>query len=248
MTNTSNYAWNKPTNGADQDTWGTELNDTLDDIDAQMKLVEDKADAAQADADTLDPRVTTLEGKVLRGYASNFGDSRYFRGVMNEGVDYGDVAIGPYLYAVPFDHIGTFSYIGYYGSRIQGSTFLAIYDCGTNGLPGTRLVSAPYIGSYGVGETNIGISVTLTRPCWLAYFNASGVGVDGNVRLRGTTNADPPRWALGAALAPSAGSVPRCIVAPSHTSGTLPDPAPTSWEAPSYFSAPGWAPDLWLRP
>lgn len=46
MATTTNYTWEKPTVGADTDTWGTKLNSTLDDIDADLKTVETTAGAA----------------------------------------------------------------------------------------------------------------------------------------------------------------------------------------------------------
>lgn len=51
-TTTANYGFVKPENGASSDTWGVKGNANLDDIDSDLKTVEDKADAAQADADT----------------------------------------------------------------------------------------------------------------------------------------------------------------------------------------------------
>jgi hypothetical protein len=47
MTPTANYGWSKPAVGADADTWGTELNASLDGIDVQLKAVS-TASAAQA--------------------------------------------------------------------------------------------------------------------------------------------------------------------------------------------------------
>jgi len=40
VSTTTNYGWTKPTVGGDADTWGTELNGTLDDIDGQVKANE----------------------------------------------------------------------------------------------------------------------------------------------------------------------------------------------------------------
>jgi len=45
-TTTTNYSWNKPTVGGDEDAWGGYLNGNWDDLDTTLKVVEDKADAA----------------------------------------------------------------------------------------------------------------------------------------------------------------------------------------------------------
>lgn len=47
---TTNYSWVKPENGASSDTWGTKWNLNADDIDADLKIVEGKAEAAQTTA------------------------------------------------------------------------------------------------------------------------------------------------------------------------------------------------------
>jgi hypothetical protein len=48
---TTNYGWDQPTVGGDEDTWGEELNDTLAAIDTEMKTVSNAAQAAQETAD-----------------------------------------------------------------------------------------------------------------------------------------------------------------------------------------------------
>lgn len=40
---TTNYSWDQPTVGGDEDTWGTELNTTLEAIDTDLKAVADGA-------------------------------------------------------------------------------------------------------------------------------------------------------------------------------------------------------------
>lgn len=50
MADTTNYGWTKPTVSGSSGAWGTILNTALDDVDANLKTVENKADAAQADA------------------------------------------------------------------------------------------------------------------------------------------------------------------------------------------------------
>lgn len=49
-TTTTNYGWTKPEVNASADTWGTKLNTSLSDIDADLKVVEDLADLAYATA------------------------------------------------------------------------------------------------------------------------------------------------------------------------------------------------------
>lgn len=46
MADTTNYGWTKPTVGGDSGAWGTILNALFDDVDSDVKSVEDKADAA----------------------------------------------------------------------------------------------------------------------------------------------------------------------------------------------------------
>lgn len=46
MPETENYDWNLPTVGGDNGAWGTELNETIEAIDAELKSVSDVADAA----------------------------------------------------------------------------------------------------------------------------------------------------------------------------------------------------------
>lgn len=41
MTLTTNYGWSKPDPGADENTWGDELNTTIDDIDNDLKATSD---------------------------------------------------------------------------------------------------------------------------------------------------------------------------------------------------------------
>jgi hypothetical protein len=50
---TTNYTWTKPEPNASADTWGDKLNTDLDEIDADLKTVEDKADAAAVKTNNL---------------------------------------------------------------------------------------------------------------------------------------------------------------------------------------------------
>lgn len=52
-TNTTNYGWVKPENGASSDTWGIRWNENADAMDGDLKSVEDKADASLKAANTL---------------------------------------------------------------------------------------------------------------------------------------------------------------------------------------------------
>ncbi len=50
---TTNYGWKKPENGASSDTWGIKWNENADDIDSDLKAVENKADARLVKANNL---------------------------------------------------------------------------------------------------------------------------------------------------------------------------------------------------
>ncbi|AUQ64444.1 hypothetical protein [Phaeobacter inhibens] len=49
-TQTTNYNFTKPENGASEDTWGTKLNQNWDDADAAIKAAKDQADAGVSNA------------------------------------------------------------------------------------------------------------------------------------------------------------------------------------------------------
>jgi len=50
---TTNYGWKKPENGASSDTWGIKWNENADDMDSDLKAVEDKTDARLVKASNL---------------------------------------------------------------------------------------------------------------------------------------------------------------------------------------------------
>ena len=62
-TTTTNYSWNKPTVGGDEDAWGGFLNDNWDDID------------------TLLGGVTTAQFSVLNGLTATTAELNYVDGV-----------------------------------------------------------------------------------------------------------------------------------------------------------------------
>lgn len=70
MADTTNYTWTKPTVGGSQDAWGTILNTALDDIDTDLKTVDDAAVAAQADATTGIADAATADGKAVAAQAT----------------------------------------------------------------------------------------------------------------------------------------------------------------------------------
>lgn len=66
MATTANYGWTKPTVGADNGTWGTTLNTTLDSIDSQVKTTADAASAAATTANAALPKAGgTMTGRIL---------------------------------------------------------------------------------------------------------------------------------------------------------------------------------------
>lgn len=64
---TANYAWKKPENGASSDTWGIKWNENADDIDADLKAVENKADARLVKASNLSDLTNVVAARVNLG-------------------------------------------------------------------------------------------------------------------------------------------------------------------------------------
>lgn len=76
MANTANYAWVKPTVGGDTNAWGTELNTLFDAVDANLKTVNNEADAALPKAGgaltgRLDAKTATEALNALGGVSGN---------------------------------------------------------------------------------------------------------------------------------------------------------------------------------
>ena len=76
MADTTNYGWTKPNVAGSNGTWGTLLNQAMDDIDADLKTVETAAGAAQTSATTA---LNELIGQALihanNGYLDNTNSS-----------------------------------------------------------------------------------------------------------------------------------------------------------------------------
>jgi hypothetical protein len=75
MPNTPNYGWTTPTEFGDVDLWGGILNTAFDDADGQVKIAEDKADAAQTTADGKLAAIVEDTAPQLGGFleANGFG-------------------------------------------------------------------------------------------------------------------------------------------------------------------------------
>jgi hypothetical protein len=61
MADTVNFGWTKPTVGGDTGAWGTILNTLFDDIDTDLEVIDDQADATDAAVAALDTRVDAAE-------------------------------------------------------------------------------------------------------------------------------------------------------------------------------------------
>lgn len=70
-TTTTNYAFVKPEVGASTGSWGTKLNDDLDDLDAQIKLRQDEIDATETVANAALPKA----GGTMTGHLTKLTDS-----------------------------------------------------------------------------------------------------------------------------------------------------------------------------
>lgn len=67
MPTTTNYGWTDPTVGGSSGTWGSTLNAMADDIDADVKTVQDTSDAALPKAGgTMTGNVTTFTSAATR--------------------------------------------------------------------------------------------------------------------------------------------------------------------------------------
>lgn len=76
MANTANYGWVKPTVAGDTNVWGTELNTLFDAVDANLKTVNNEADAALPKAGgvmtgRLDSKTATLASNALGNVSGN---------------------------------------------------------------------------------------------------------------------------------------------------------------------------------
>jgi hypothetical protein len=75
FTTTPNYALNKPTPGADDDLWGTHLNQNADILDTQLKTIDTKASAVPSPSDS----PPTMDSTAAPGISIAFsrGDHRH---------------------------------------------------------------------------------------------------------------------------------------------------------------------------
>lgn len=80
MATTTNYAFNKPTVGGNEDTWGTLLNSNWDSVDAALKVVDDKA--AFLDGVT----ATAAEINKIDGFTGTVADLNYAKDLRATGV------------------------------------------------------------------------------------------------------------------------------------------------------------------
>ena len=171
MADTTNYGWAKPTVGASNNSWGTELNAAFDDVDTDLKAVETKADDAQADADALDTRVDALEAQTPYGLTT-ISNAAVF-GVTNSGNSTESISRSANTcIIVPFNRPGVYNAIFCPGSS-SGVT-LGVFDATSAGDPGTILKSVTPTNSN--DWEPFASPLTITRPCFLAYHTTSSLG------------------------------------------------------------------------
>lgn len=244
MSTTTNYGWSKPTDGGDENTWGVELNTLFDAIDSEVHTVQVATAAAQSDADSLDTRVTAIEGNTPYGYG--FVAGIYIWGRTCRGLNTGTLTNTNTVF-VPFDGLGTFTKLVFRGSIPTSTTmYVGVYDTDTDGKPSDLLGSASIANFTGVtitGDHALSLTpragipdVTLTRNSWLC------ISTGGTLETRGTTGSPPSDWVLGtASMSPSSSTDVISYVTDSRTgSAGLSDPANGSlgvtWTAQSGFA------------
>lgn len=66
-TTTTNYGFVKPEVGASQDTWGDKLNQNWDDVDADLKAIQDDVNANEETAKTLPPTTKSANYTLAAG-------------------------------------------------------------------------------------------------------------------------------------------------------------------------------------
>lgn len=202
MPTTTNYDWTTPTVGGDENTWGDELNEAIEDIDGDLKLVENKADAAQAAADALDTRVDGLEADAPGGLA-NWRAGQWYYGATCQGPST-DIAVttSARRYLIPFLHQGRFSGFGFIHSGPSVNYTLYVLDSQESGVPGTELWSGniTVVHASTVQDVVISPTITITRPAWLGI-KATGAG---QLQMRGYGTGGPSgtplpqyNWLLG---------------------------------------------------
>lgn len=222
MADTTNYGWVMPVVNASRNVWGTLLNTLFGEVDADLKAAENKADAAQADADALDTRVTELEGNVPSGWA-NWRSGQWYRPKVCEGLNSEILVMtAGRRYLVPFDYLGTFNGFGFRHAAASGSFNLTILDTNPDGTPGSALWSETGVSATGIAQVTkvISPSITLTRPCWLGITSPAG---GGQIYVRGNSvsgDGDPGsgvphppyNWALGSnEFDPAATDIPYVV-------------------------------------
>lgn len=116
-----------PTVGADDNTWGTKLNDALDEIRTNADDLDDRADslrtdlglpAAAAGSGSAFARIKSLEEQATAAQYTSLASGRYYRPPTCEGNSLVVPAIGPDVnrhYIQPFRHRGVFNRAAYAG-------------------------------------------------------------------------------------------------------------------------------------
>lgn len=182
MALTTNFGWNKPTVGGDDGTWGTELNATIDAVDADLQAVKASADAVSG-------------GKAVRTTAQSIPDVTYTT-IEWESEEYDDIegfdlVTSPTRFTVPVGQDGL--YLVQAGTSWESSTSggcgLVVRKNGVGGLVFNRA-------DYTQGHVHVDVVVKLVAGDYLEVQVFQDSGLAKGVPNTNTTPGNFARFAV----------------------------------------------------